>query len=131
MELFKAASCGARLEIWLVRTGFEKRMTPIRYLLPLAAILVVAIPSVCRAADPSLCMRCHNDSSSIAPGLSGMSKADFLESVKAFKSGAREHPIMRNFALSLSDKDVMGLATHFSGLKAAVEAKADLAPSVR
>lgn len=60
-----------------------------------------------------------------------MPREAFLSAARAFKSGVRTHPVMRNFSLSLSDDDIAALAAHFSRLNGATEDRTIMAPAVK
>jgi len=67
------------------------------------------------------CMGCHGPSGSGIPPLYprlGGQHASYTEvELKAFKSGAREHPIMQSIAFVLSEQQIKQLALYLSALQ--------------
>ncbi len=67
------------------------------------------------------CMGCHGPSGSgippAYPRLGGQYAAYIEAELKAFKSGAREHPIMQPIAFVLSDQQIRQLALYLSALQ--------------
>ncbi|CCE22811.1 c-type cytochrome [Methylotuvimicrobium alcaliphilum] len=69
----------------------------------------------------SACTNCHglNGISVDAqfPVLAGQRPEYIVKQLKAFKSGSRQGPIMKNMAQGLSDEDMTDLAAYFSSLQ--------------
>ena len=66
------------------------------------------------------CAGCHGaDGKGVAPNppLAGMKESDFVAKLKAYKSGAKENPMMKQFASGLSDQDMADLAAYYASLK--------------
>lgn len=67
------------------------------------------------------CAACHgNDGISkvgIYPNLRGQKEAYLKKQLQAFKSGARQDPMMAGMAKPLSDKDIENLAAYYASLK--------------
>jgi cytochrome c553 len=61
-----------------------------------------------------------------APKLGGQHASYMVKALKAYQSGARNHPTMRAIAATLSDKDMADLAAYYSAVEkapASAEAK--------
>ncbi|NIO43627.1 MAG: c-type cytochrome [Burkholderiales bacterium] len=66
------------------------------------------------------CAGCHGaDGKGVAPNppLAGLKESYFVEQLKAYKSGARANPMMKQFASGLSDQDMADLAAYYASLK--------------
>jgi cytochrome c553 len=67
------------------------------------------------------CSACHGERGVSAnadwPNLAGQKKNYLIEQLKAFRSGARDNPLMSPVAKTLSDRDIDRLAEYFSQLK--------------
>ena len=65
------------------------------------------------------CMACHGkDGVAIAPiypNLAGQNEQYLVKALKAYKSGARDDPMMKPMVASLSDADIENLAAYYSG----------------
>lgn len=65
-----------------------------------------------------MCVGCHgpkgNSRVASYPSLAGKSKEHLAEQLQAFRSGARDNPMMSSIAKSLADEDVLALAYYFS-----------------
>ena len=57
------------------------------------------------------------------PKLGGQHPTYIVEALKAYKSGARDHPSMRAIAGSLSEKDMADLAAYYGATAATTAAK--------
>jgi len=68
-----------------------------------------------------LCATCHGKNGLAtapdAPNLAGNSAVYIAEQLKAYRSGARQHPQMSIIASGLSDADIANLAAWFSSIK--------------
>ena len=94
----------------------------------LAAGLVLALATTAAAAgDPAAgkakavtCAACHGQNGiSIAPTYPNLAcqKEDYLiSSLNAYRSGARQNPLMQPMAASLTDADIENLAAYYSEL---------------
>lgn len=75
-----------------------------------------------------MCTACHGPAgiSRVAsyPSLAGKPEDYLAEQLHAFRSGARENPMMSSIAKSLSDDDVAALAHYFASLPPAETAGA-------
>ena len=56
-----------------------------------------------------------NSDSPINPDMAGQKEQYLVESLKAYKSGARDNAMMKPMVASLSDADIENLAAYFSG----------------
>lgn len=69
-------------------------------------------------AKSSTCVACHGvDGNSVNPEwptIAGQHDAYIVKQLKAFKSGARQNPLMTPMAQPLSDQDMEDLAAYFS-----------------
>lgn len=68
------------------------------------------------------CMGCHGPQgiSRVAsyPSLAGQSQEYLQQQLEAFKSGARENPMMSSIARNLSETDVLALSHYYASLPA-------------
>lgn len=66
------------------------------------------------------CMGCHGPQgiSRVAsyPSLAGQSQEYLQQQLKAFKSGARENPMMSSIARNLSEDDILALSHYYASL---------------
>jgi cytochrome c553 len=72
----------------------------------------------------SNCANCHGTDGRQAtgaamPGLAGVSRAQFIEQMNAFRAGTRQATIMHQIAKGYSDDQIATLADYFSRLKPA------------
>lgn len=96
----------------------------------LAAVMMAAQPVL--AGDPSrgleksqACQACHGREGNTVPDdqtprLAGQYEDYLVHSLKAYRSGDREHAVMASFASDLSDQDIRDLAAWYAsqeGLK--------------
>src|SRR5690606_11348622 len=67
-----------------------------------------------------MCLGCHGPQgiSRVAsyPSLAGESQAYLADQLKAFRSGARDNPMMTSIAKNLSDEDIAALAHYYAQL---------------
>jgi len=72
-----------------------------------------------------MCANCHGvDGIATLPGaanLAGQQDEYLRGPLKAYRSGARQDPVMGVVAKTLSDEDIVNLAAWYSGLKVTVE----------
>ena len=72
-------------------------------------------------AKATVCGACHgpngNSTNPDWPKLAGQHAAYLLSQLKAFKSGARENPLMSPQAAALSEQDMQDLAAYFAAQK--------------
>lgn len=94
--------------------------------LAFAGFTLVALSGASDAADrhteviASTCMSCHGPegrSLGEIPKLTGLSKTEFVQALRDFKSGARPATIMRRQANGYSDAEIEALAGYFSSLR--------------
>ncbi|HTL21628.1 MAG TPA: c-type cytochrome [Steroidobacteraceae bacterium] len=68
-------------------------------------------------AKAAVCSACHgpngNSTSPDWPRLAGQSAVYIVEQLRLFRSGARNNPVMRPLATSLSDQDIDDLAVYY------------------
>ncbi len=94
-----------------------------------AAVAVGAITSAAQAGDAAAgkekiatCIACHGANGKATapnyPNLSGQSEQYLSEAIKAYKSGARNNPIMKPMVASLSDADVENIAAYYASQNA-------------
>lgn len=64
------------------------------------------------------CTGCHQASGADEgiPGIAGWPPEAFFLSMDAYRSGAREHPVMNMVAGRLGDEEIAALAAHFATL---------------
>lgn len=88
---------------------------------------VVLVPVAAQAGDAAAgakktttCVACHGkDGISIAPtypNLACQKEQYLVKAIKAYKSGARNDPMMKPMVASLSDSDVENVAAYYSAL---------------
>jgi cytochrome c553 len=71
-------------------------------------------------ARAAACAACHGaDGKGVAPNpaLAGKPAAEQIKALQDYKSGARDNPIMKGMAASLSDKDMEDVAAYYASLK--------------
>jgi len=72
-------------------------------------------------AKAAMCVACHGQdgigTQPIYPNLAGQKVQYLITSLKAYKSGARDNPIMKPMAAGLSDEDIENLAAYYSSLE--------------
>lgn len=70
-------------------------------------------------AKSAACAACHGaegiSTIPMYPNLAGQKEQYLVESLKAYKSGARDNAMMKPMVASLSDADIENLAAYFSG----------------
>ena len=75
------------------------------------------------------CTACHgpegNSANPLWPNLAGQNAPYLLAQLQAFKSGARQDPLMGAQAMMLSDDDMANLAVYFESLPSGTQAVAD------
>jgi cytochrome c553 len=73
-------------------------------------------------ARSNTCVPCHGSqgisSNPVWPDLAGQKEQYLTLQLKAFRDGAREHPLMTPMAQGLSDEDIANLAAYYSSLSA-------------
>lgn len=90
-------------------------------------LAVAAIPKAAKAGDAgagrekaAACASCHGvagvSSNPAWPSLAGQQRAYLVNALQAYKTGAREDPVMTGLAKSLSAADVADLAAYYAGL---------------
>ena len=87
---------------------------------------MLALPATALAGDAAAgekkaatCFACHGkEGISIAdmyPNLAGQREAYLVKAIKAYKSGARDDPMMKPMVATLSDADIENLAAYYAG----------------
>lgn len=87
---------------------------------------MLALPATALAGDAAAgekktatCVACHGKNGiSIAdmyPNLAGQKEAYLVKALKAYKSGARNDPMMKPMVAALSDADIENLAAYYAG----------------
>lgn len=75
------------------------------------------------------CTACHgpegNSANALWPNIAGQNASYTLAQLQAFKSGARQNPLMSSQAMLLSDQDMADLAVYFESLPGAAQSVAD------
>jgi len=89
----------------------------------LLAALFISAAHAQKGGDPSACAACHgadgNSTTAGTPSIAGQPKI-FLENYLVMtREGVRGSPAMQQLFKGVPDKDIVALAKHFSGLKAA------------
>jgi len=99
--------------------------TKVQSLIIVLSAMLITIPAqagdaAAGAAKTVTCVACHGkDGISIAPtypNLACQKEQYIIKSLKAFKSGARNDPMMKPMVASLSDADIENLAAYYSTL---------------
>ena len=74
-------------------------------------------------AKATTCAACHGaqgiSGNLPGPNLAGQREAYLVDALKAYRTGARDNPLMGPLAKGLSDSDIENLAAYFSGLSCA------------
>ena len=65
----------------------------------------------------SKCVGCHGADGLREPAIAGMQPAYFIKQMRAYKSGARKHPLMSGLSKSLSDQDIADYAAYYGTMK--------------
>lgn len=90
--------------------------------LALALAVASMLPAAAIAAPPqaAVCAGCHGPAGVSPnpewPNIAGQNKGYLVSSLKGFRDGTRNNPMMSPVAKGLSDGDIETLATYFSGL---------------
>ena len=66
------------------------------------------------------CVACHGpNGEGVAPNppLKGRTEAQFVQAMKDYKSGKRDHALMKGLASALNDQDIENLAAYYASLK--------------
>ena len=93
-----------------------------------AVLALLALASGADAAgDPqagkakvAACTGCHGvNGEGVAPNppLAGKGEAELLQALQDYKSGKRDNPVMKAFAVQLSDQDAANVAAYYASLK--------------
>lgn len=90
------------------------------------SLIAAALFSVSAAAisapppEAATCAGCHGMDGKSAnpawPNLAGQNKDYLISSIKAYRDGGRDNPLMSPMAKPLSDEAIEKLANYFSGL---------------
>jgi cytochrome c553 len=99
----------------------------------IAQAVLFALPMLAFAAEPagdlkagerknSMCIGCHGipgyktafPEVYHVPKIGGQHEKYLVAALKAYKTGARNHPTMRGIAASLSDQDILDLAAFYA-----------------
>lgn len=111
---------------------------------PSLATLLLALPTLCLAADPAagkakaeaVCAACHGVNGvsvgDAIPNLAGQKMAYLQAQLRALKAGTRKNAVMGAIATQLSSDDISNVAAYFSALPGAgvASAKSDFLPSL-
>ena len=72
-------------------------------------------------AKAAVCAACHGAEGVSAnpawPSLAGQQEAYLVNALKAYRTGARQNPMMAGMAKGLSDADIGQIAAYFTSLK--------------
>jgi len=90
-----------------------------------AAVALAACATVASAGDPAagkakigVCMACHGTDGKGTtpdyPNLAGQHEKYLVAAIKAYKSGARNNPIMKPMVATLADADVENVAAYYA-----------------
>ena len=66
------------------------------------------------------CVACHGpNGEGVAPNppLKGKTEAQLVQAMKDYKSGKRDHALMKGLASALNDQDIENLAAYYASLK--------------
>jgi thiosulfate dehydrogenase len=105
-----SARCWATLSVLVVSSVIVPRAGATQAPAPTAALVCQG----CHGADGS------GNSAAAIPRIAGQSSEYLEKQLKDYASGAREHPIMQNFAKALSDDDRAAVATFFGAMHSPV-----------
>jgi cytochrome c553 len=70
-----------------------------------------------KAASCGMCHGPNGEGTSMAPKLSGLNQAAFVQAMNDYKSGRKDNAMMKSQAASLSDADIANLAAYYATLK--------------
>jgi cytochrome c553 len=71
-------------------------------------------------AKSATCVGCHGaNGQGVAPNpaIAGKPEAQFVQTLKDYKSGAKPNPVKRGITAALSDQDMENLAAYYASLK--------------
>ena len=71
-------------------------------------------------AKSATCVGCHGaNGQGVAPNpaIAGKPEAQFVQTLKDYKSGAKPNPVKRGLTAALSDQDMENLAAYYATLK--------------
>ena len=71
-------------------------------------------------AKSDTCVGCHGaNGQGVAPNpaIAGKPEAQFVQTLKDYKSGAKPNPVKRGITAALSDQDMENLAAYYASLK--------------
>ena len=71
-------------------------------------------------AKAGACAGCHGangEGKAPNPPLAGKPQDAFVQAMQDYKSGKRNNPVMKTFAIPLSDQDMANLAAYYASLK--------------
>jgi len=98
-----------------------------RTLLCTGAIMLLALGGAQAAGDAAAgkaksatCAACHGPNGQGVPPnpkLTGHSEDELLQALKDYKSGKRNHAVMKGMTAGLSDQDMANLAAYYAALK--------------
>lgn len=95
-------------------------------ILVLAGLAGIAASGLASATDvhtrtiASTCMSCHGPagkSVGSAPGLAGITQANFVQMMKGYKAGTRKGTIMKRHAAGYTDAEFEAMGAYFASLK--------------
>lgn len=100
-------------------------MRTLRFNLTTAALLGGALALQANAQDAKLernlaatCITCHGKNATATGTLEGMPKEQLIQTMQAFKSGARPATLMHQLSKGYSEQQVQMIAEYFSKQKA-------------
>ncbi len=93
-----------------------------------AAVAVMGVSSLAQASGDmeagktkaAKCIACHGkkgEGKGDNPALAGTEAGTFVEAMKAYQSGEREHTMMNMLAKKLSEADIEDLAAYYASLE--------------
>jgi len=71
-------------------------------------------------AKAAVCVGCHGANGQGVPpnpALKGQTEDQLAQALKDYKSGKRNHAVMKSFAAPLNDQDIANLAAYYASLK--------------
>lgn len=103
-------------------------MQRIPAILATAALMLATTTAVQAAGDPAAgkeksqtCASCHgkkgNTSNSMDPKLAGQHPSYLYQSLKQYKTGARQNAVMSGMVSNLSEQDMRDLAAYYGSLE--------------
>ncbi len=100
-----------------------------RILIPICGVLLITVPffsaqaggnAEAGKAKAASCASCHGPNGEGIdpnPPLAGLAPDAFIAAMNEYKSGKRDHAMMKALAASTSDEDIADMAAYYASLK--------------